>query len=149
MHSAILLIAMITAPTVHTWPEAQIQVAHRYPKYKRQILSMQRPIVGFRRGIFFDPTVGKDVYGSCVLGREPEIIIGVVRDYSINRDTVVHEYKHAITFRLPLSDANLARATSWIDREAVDARPISARGAIASKARLNGKKSKRHLSSSK
>jgi hypothetical protein len=100
-----------------SWGEAKAQMARRYPQYKKQIDSMKRPSVEFRKGVFCDPFLQKTVYGSSVLGREPEVIIGLVRDFWVNEDTLIHEFKHSISFRLPLSDRLLAICTSWIDSE--------------------------------
>jgi hypothetical protein len=72
----------------------------------------------FRNGIFYDEVIKKDVYGSCVVGRSPEILVGLVDDPEINLDTLVHEYKHSILFGLPLSRRALARATGWVDGRA-------------------------------
>ena len=146
MLAALLLTAVLAGPEAGAWRGAQVQIAHRYPQYRRQIYAMPRPNVGFRRGIFHDPIVGKDVYGSCVLGRNPEILIGIVRDRAVNRDSIIHEYKHAITFRLPLSDRDLTRATNWIDRETGGFGQPATKPPIASRARLTVRKTRGHLS---
>ena len=100
----------------HVWRDAQHQVVQRYPRQRIKILAMKAPSLGFRSGIFHDDGVDKDVYGSCVIGRTPEVLVGLVADPAINRDTLVHEYKHSILFRLPLSDRSLARGTRWVDK---------------------------------
>ncbi len=115
MLGVLVITTTMLLPLPQAWREAQHQVAQRYPEHRGKILAMKAPSLGFRSGIFHDDAFDKDVYGSCVLGRTPEVLVGVVADPAINRDTLVHEYKHSILFRLPLSDRGLARATRWVD----------------------------------
>lgn len=115
MFGVLVITTALLLPLPQAWRDAQHQVVHRYPKHREKILAMKAPSLGFRSGIFHDDGVDNDVYGSCVVGRTPEVLVGLVADPAINRDTLVHEYKHSILFRLPLSDRSLARATRWVD----------------------------------
>jgi hypothetical protein len=134
MLGAFLISTLFVFPSERAWRDAQSQVALRYPQFKAQIYAMKPPTLQFRRGIFFDRDLDKWVYGSCVFGREPEIIVGIVDDPAINLDSVIHEFKHAITFRLPLSSSGLANATRWIDQGSLQLTTRASRAMAASTA---------------
>ncbi|HLG13046.1 MAG TPA: hypothetical protein VJH03_00770 [Blastocatellia bacterium] len=130
MLSSIVISGLILFQT-HSWQEAQQQVARRYPQFRQQVYTMRPPTLAFRAGVFHDDDIDQDVYGSCMLGRDPEVVIGIVNDPSTNLDTLVHEYKHAITFRLPLSEAGLSKATGWIDSSGLSLKLKRARATVA------------------
>jgi hypothetical protein len=117
MFTAVVITTLLLVPSHKAWREAKREVLIRYPGYARQVSAIKTPTIEFRSGVFYDVDVGKYVYGSCVTGRSPEVRVGVVGDAAMNRDTIVHEYKHSILFRLPFSNLSLVRATKWVDRQ--------------------------------
>ncbi len=94
------------------WQVAQIEVVYRIPKYAKRIYRLQQPKVELRLGIWHDPEFG-DINGKTT---DPgEVEVGLMVDNEFNYDTAVHEFKHWITFQLPLNSRRLARLTRWVD----------------------------------